>query len=180
MRPKQFQTSRLILRKIQKSDQADIYKGLSHPDVIKYYGVNYASFEETEEQMTWYENLEKSNSGLWWSIRMRADNSFCGAIGYYNLHEEHRKAELGFWLLPEFWGKGLIKESAEKIIDHLLHEKMLHRMEAYVEGENANSEKVLQKLNFQYEGTMKDCEIKNGRYIDLKIFAQILEKGNPS
>ena len=84
-------------------DRENIYKGLSHPEVIQYYGVNYSSIEETEEQMKWYENLEKSGSGMWWSIRLKEDDSFCGAIGYNDYNQEHNKAEIGFWLLPGFW-----------------------------------------------------------------------------
>jgi len=58
-------TERLILRKIIELDHEHIYKGLSHPDIIKYYGIQYSTLEETQEQMNWYANLEKSNSGMW-------------------------------------------------------------------------------------------------------------------
>lgn len=170
-----FTTSRLRLQKIERTDQQFIFKGLSHPEVIKYYGVNYSTLEEIEEQMIWYENLEKSGAGLWWSIRLKEDDSFCGAIGYNDYNPIHQKAEIGFWLFPEFWGKGIIKESAEKLIDFLFAEKRLHRLEAFVEGDNINSEKVLKKLGFVYEGTMKECEMKNQSFIDIKLFALITE-----
>ena len=47
-------------------------------------------------------------------------------------------------------------------------------MEAFVEEGNTASSKLLEKSGFQYEGTMHDCEIKNGAYISLRIFALIL------
>jgi len=47
----------------------------------------------------------------------------------------------------------------------------LHRIYAYVETENQNSKNVLSKLGFAYEGTMKECEMKNGEWIDLEIYA---------
>lgn len=168
---KLFKTSRLFLRKITINDHENIYKGLSHPEVIKFYGVSYSSFEETKEQMIWYENLEKSGAGLWWSIRLKNDNSFCGAIGYNDYNPIDHKAEVGFWLLPDFWGKGIIIESAETVLKHLFRETHLHRIEAFVEDGNKNSEKVLKKLGFRYEGTMKECERKNNRYIDIHLFA---------
>lgn len=168
-----FVTDRLLLGKVVREDKEFIFQGLSHPEIIKYYGVNYSTFEETEEQMIWYENLEKSGSGLWWSIRLKDNNAFCGAVGFNDYNETHQKAEIGFWLFPEFWGKGIIKESAERVIDFLFSEKQIHRIEAFVEAENQNSEKVLRKLGFRQEGIMKESERKNEKFIDIKIFALI-------
>lgn len=167
----EFTTKNLLLNTIDGKDRENIYLGLSNPAVIKYYGVNYSSLEETEEQMNWYTNLLKSNAGIWWAIRNRNTSDFLGAIGINDLHPEYRRAEIGFWLLPEFWGKGFIKEAAEKVIQHLFKELKIHRLEAYVETENINSSKVLKKLKFQHEGRMVDSEIKNGHYISIDLFA---------
>ncbi|MCM8571114.1 GNAT family N-acetyltransferase [Gramella jeungdoensis] len=166
-------TPRLIIKKIQRADHENIFKGLSHPEVIKFYGVHFDSFEETEEQMNWYENLEKSGSGKWWSIWLRNSEEFCGAIGLNDFHEEHNKAELGFWLLPNHWGNGFIQEAGEKVINYLFKDFKLHRIEAFVESENKNSSKVLKKLGFEYEGCMKESEIKNGKYINVEFYAKI-------
>lgn len=166
-----FSTSRLQLRKIYSSDQEIIFKGLSHPAIIKYYGVSYSTLEETKEQMTWYENLEKSKSGFWWAIRMKENNQFCGAIGYNDYHKEHKKAEIGFWLFPKYWGMGIIQEAAQPVIEYLFQKLHLHRIEAFVERDNTNSEKLLKKLNFHHEGTMRECEIKDGNYIDIHLYA---------
>ncbi len=168
-----FETDRLILDKIQTSDQENIFKGLSHPRVIRYYGVQYSSFEETQEQMNWYTNLEKSNSGLWWAIRLRESDEFCGAIGINDQHPEFNKAEIGFWLLPQYWGKSIIAEAANTIIPFLFEHKGLHRIEAYVEAGNNKSARLLKKLGFKFEGRMVDCEVKDGKYISVNIFAKI-------
>jgi len=164
-------TDRLLLNSISSKDRENIYQGLSNPAVIKYYGVSYSSLEETDEQMNWYTNLLKSNTGIWWAIRNSDTSEFLGAIGINDLHSEFRRAELGFWLLPEFWGKGFIKEAADRVIGYLFKEIEIHRLEAYVETENKNSCKVLKKLGFQHEGRMVDCEIKNDHYISTDLFA---------
>ncbi|MDX1544590.1 MAG: GNAT family N-acetyltransferase [Christiangramia sp.] len=166
-------TERLELKKIVREDHENIFKGLSHPKVIKFYGVHFDSFEETQEQMNWYENLEKSGSGLWWSICLRNSGVFCGAIGFNDYNEEHNKAELGFWLLPDQWGNGIIQEAGKAVIDYIFKDFKLHRIEAYVESENENSCKVLKKLGFEYEGCMKECEMKNGIYISVEIYAKL-------
>ncbi|MCH4823368.1 GNAT family N-acetyltransferase [Gramella lutea] len=159
------------MSRIKNSDKPDIHRGLSMPEIIKFYGVSYSSLEETEEQMNWYSNLEKSKSGMWWAIRFKDSKKFCGAIGFNDYHDEHKKAEIGFWLFPEYWGKGIIKEAGKEIIQYLFSEKEIHRLEAYVEAGNKNSSRVLEKLGFNFEGRMIDSEIKNGKYISVDLYA---------
>jgi len=166
-------TERLILRKIIELDHEHIYKGLSHPDIIKYYGIQYSTLEETQEQINWYANLEKSNSGMWWAIRFKDLDKFCGAIGFNHYQKEHHKAEIGFWLFPEFWRKGIIYEASNSVIDHLFNKLKLHRLEAFVECENINSAKVLNKLGFQHEGKLRDYEMKNGNFISVDLLAKL-------
>ena len=57
-------TSRLQLRKITNSDLHNIYIGLSHPEVIPYYGVSYDSIEATKSQLQWYQQLETDDTGI--------------------------------------------------------------------------------------------------------------------
>ena len=166
-----IKTDNLFLRPINASDIYPVWKGLSHPEVTRYYAVSFATLEETKAQMEWYATIEKNRTGQWWAICDPGDQHFYGAIGFNDIHPEHHRAEIGFWLLPEYWGKGYVPEAASCIIKHAVEQMKLHRIYAYVETENQNSKKVLQKLGFEFEGTMKECEIKNGEWIDLEIYA---------
>ena len=75
-----------------------------------------------------------------------------------------------------YWGKGYIKEAADVVIEYLFDQLKIHRLEAYVESGNENSSKVLKKLDFQHEGLMRDCEVKNGEFISVDLFARINPK----
>jgi ribosomal-protein-alanine N-acetyltransferase len=66
-------------------------------------------------------------------------------------------------------------EVLKTVIEYCKEEKDIHRLEAFVEEGNIASSKVLEKLGFVYEGTMKDCEIKNEKYISLLIYALIAD-----
>ena len=54
-----IKTNNLLLRQFAESDLENVFKGLSHPDVIKYYGVHYTSLQETKKQMIFFADLEK-------------------------------------------------------------------------------------------------------------------------
>jgi ribosomal-protein-alanine N-acetyltransferase len=169
-------SERTTLRQIKEADLPYIYEGLSHPEIIKYYGVSYDSLEATKEQMDWFANLEKTGEGIWWAICSRSDGIFLGAGGLNNLSQEHKKAEVGFWLLRPHWSKGYMTETMPVILDYAFHEIGLHRVEGFVETNNINCKKALDKLQFIHEGTMVDCEVKNGAFISLDIYAKFSTK----
>ncbi len=166
-------TQRCTLRMIIASDQQKIFEGLSHPDVIKYYGVSYATFEETQAQMKFYDDLLQNETGIWWAIKLKENKEFIGACGFNNWSKDHKRIEIGFWLLPQYQGKGFMWEAVSSILVYAFTQLDVHRIEAIVENGNDNSSKLLKKLGFSYEGTHKECEIKNGRFIDLDFYARL-------
>ena len=168
-----IKTNRLLLRQFVDSDIENVFKGLSHPDIIKHYGISFASLEATKEQMIWFADLEKDGTGTWFAVCSLDNKTFYGAGGLNSLSKEHKKAEIGFWLLPDFWGQGIMKEAMPLICDFGFDKLGLHRIEGFVESENTNCKNAMAKLDFQHEGTMKDCEIKNGKFISLDIYAKI-------
>ncbi|MDB5264185.1 MAG: ribosomal-protein-amino-adic N-acetyltransferase [Adhaeribacter sp.] len=165
-------TEKLKLRQILPADQMQIFCALSNRQVIKYYGVEYHSYPDTGEQMNWYRELYQNKTGLWWAISLLGSDVLIGACGYYNWQAAHRRAELGYWLLPDYWRQGLMRDALQTIIPYGLNALNLHRIEAYVETENQASGQLLRRLGFQHEGTLQESEIKHGRFISLDIFAQ--------
>ncbi len=175
MHPK-LKTERLELRLIQPSDAAFILQGLSDTRVTKYYAVHFDTLEAVQAQMKFYEQLLADGTGAWWAFSLKESEGLIGACGFSSLEAEHQKAEIGFWLLPEFWGKGYTSEAARAIIKYGFGSMNLNRIEAIVEGGNEQSESVLKKLGFEYEGRLREREIKNGQYIDLIYYSILKEK----
>ena len=169
-------TGRLLLRQIIATDIDKVFEGLSDPEVVKYYGVQYASLEATQEQMDWYANMIKNDSGRCWAICSKDNRAFYGVITLPFWEKQHRKAELGYWLLPAFWNKGIATEAASIVINYAFTRMNLHRIKAETEDDNQGSIATLKKLGFLYEGTQKECEIKDGRFLNLEIYA-LLNKG---
>lgn len=177
---KQFpilQSKRTTLRQFTDADLANVFRGLSHPDIIKYYGVSFDSLEATKAQMTWFADLEKTETGLWWAVCAKGDGRFLGAGGFCDLIKEHKKAEIGFWLLPENWGKGYMTETMPLMVNYAFSAMGLHRIEGFVETKNENCKKAMAKLDFNLEGTMQDWEVKNGEFISVHIYAKIADLG---
>jgi ribosomal-protein-alanine N-acetyltransferase len=128
--------------------------------------------------MAWFSDLEKSGTGMWFAVCSLDNKNFFGAGGLNGISKEHKKAEIGFWLLPDYWGKGIMKEAMQQICDFGFNKLGLHRIEGFVEAENINCKNAMAKLDFQSEGTMRDCEIKNGKFISLDIYAKLKTNEN--
>lgn len=161
----------LRLRDFTRDDIGHVFAGLSHPDVIRHYGVSYATLEECRTQMDWFESLRENDSGHWMALELRASGDFLGAVGVSSLLRQHHSAELGYWLLPQFWGCGYMREALAGFLRHAFDELRLHRISAVVEVDNTASRKLLDALNFTMEGVQRDCEIKNGEYISLLSYS---------
>lgn len=164
-------TPRLLLRSILPTDQEMVFRGLSDSDVVEFYGVQYSSYEATTEQMKFYTEVEESNTGKFWAVTNKDSGEFMGVGGVYFIKKEHRKGEIGFWMLKPFWGKGYLQEAIKEILNYSFKNLHLHRIEGIVEEENFRCRKAIEKAGFLYEGTLKDAELKKGKFISLCYYA---------
>ncbi|MCU0386300.1 MAG: GNAT family N-acetyltransferase [Flavihumibacter sp.] len=163
-----------LLEPIVKADQPFVFKGLSDPAVIQFYGVSYDSLEATAEQMDFYENLVKEERGAAWKIVDELNQEPIGVLAGYDYQAQHEKMEIGFWLLPEYQGKGILKSVLPFFLQQLQTLFKLHRLEATVESENLASCRLLERAGFEQEGLLRDCEIKNGKRISLFVYSLLL------
>ena len=166
-----METKKYLLKEIEASDIRHIHKGLSDTEITKYYDVHFSTLEETQEQMEWYAKLKNEGTGIWWGIIDKHTREFCGAAGFNDLNKQHKKAEIGLWLLKDFWGKGILKEVMPKLFEIGFSNLNLNRIEGFVVSNNVKCKRALEKINFTYEGTMRECEIKNGEKIDVDFYS---------
>lgn len=156
---------------VMDADLPHIYRGLSDPRVVAYYGASYDSLTACQAQMTWYAELTRSGRGAWHLIRDRHTGEPLGAIGYNDADPTHRRAELGYWLYPEHWGKGVMSAALQQWLPLTYRTTDLHRLLAVVEEPNFSSARLLERAGFHYEGTARECERKGDGFISLRHYA---------
>jgi [ribosomal protein S5]-alanine N-acetyltransferase len=167
-----IETSRLLLRPIVQQDIHQVFEGLSHPEVIRHYGVWFDTLESTQAQMDWYAQLVKEDSGRCWALTVKTNGSvLTGVIVLNNWNKYHRRADIGYWLMPAFMGQGIMTEALRPVLDYAFREMTIHRIEAEIEPANTASIAIALKLGFCYEGTKRQVEIKHGNFTDLSIYS---------
>ncbi|OLY93326.1 ribosomal-protein-alanine N-acetyltransferase [Cnuella takakiae] len=169
-------THRFSIEPFTASDQDFVFEGLSHPDVIRYYGVQFHTYEAARLQMEWFEQITREQSGKWWKIISKDQQVRVGAIGMNNYQPQHRCTEIGYWLLPRYWKQGILREVMPVFLHHLFRDKMMHRVAASVEVGNDASNKVLRFAGFHYEGMQRECEYKKGKFISLMWYSLLEEE----
>ncbi len=159
------------LRRIHRNDVQAIFLGLSNPQVIAHYGVSYDSLEAADEQMRWYDALLEEHRGIWWGITLPGRSELIGACGFNDWSHSDRSLDIGYWLMPQHWGRGLMQECLAAILRFALSLLGVHRIHADVEPENPASTRLLERIGFVFEGTLRDVEYKGGRFLSLHQYS---------
>ncbi len=104
------------------------------------------------------------------------DGEAVGGIGFDVKDDvERRSAEIGFWLGEAHWGKG-ITTAALRAVTRLAFESFdLCRIFGQVFEWNAASMKVLEKCGYQREARLKRAATKDGKTIDVYVYATVRE-----
>lgn len=79
-------------------------------------------------------------------------------------------AELGYWLAPDFWNKGIMTTAVGLFCEEIFSSSDVNRIEAVVFIPNAASCRVLEKCGFQKEGVLRQSIFKNGQFYDAAIY----------
>ena len=106
------------------------------------------------------------------AFAITVDEKVIGSIGVYRQENIHRQtAELGYYIAEEYWGKGIMTEAIKQICQYVFQKSDILRIYAEPFAYNEASCRVLEKAGFQYEGTLRNNAVKNGKVIDMKMYS---------
>lgn len=94
-----------------------------------------------------------------------------GSCGYHNVKLEHRRAEVGYELGQQFWGKGVMQEVMGAVLQYCFETVGFNRIEAFVTVGNIRSINTLEKLGFKVEGVIREYEFAKEKFQDQVILA---------
>lgn len=150
-------TPRLSLRWITADDLDDFFAIYSNPEVMRYWSTpplpdKNAASKIISEIRNGFERHEL----LKWGIARRSDDRLIGSVTLFHLDFDHRRAEIGYALGRDSWGKGFMGETLTAVLNYAFEVLELHRIEADVDPRNAGSVRTLERLGFQREGYLRE------------------------
>src|SRR5262245_32094838 len=106
-----------------------------------------------------------------WAIRS-ADGALIGGCGFDGFQGgKSHQAEIGYWLAKPFWSRGIMTVVVKRVCHHAFEKFGLAKITAHVFSHNPASARVLEKCGFQEEGFLRKHFLKDGQFIDARLFA---------
>ena len=171
-----LESERLLLRQITPDDVDQIFALISNPETMKYIPRPLATTkDDAMGHIKMIQDKIVSNEGINWAITEKGNPKMIGIIGHYRIRWEHFRSEIGYMLLPEYQGKGIITEAIQLLVDYGFNEMNMHSLEAIIDPENTASARVLEKNNFVKEAHFKENEFYDGKFLDAVVYS-ILNK----
>lgn len=144
-----LQTERLSLRQLTPEDSHAVFRLLTDEGVNKHYGrsrIN--SFEEACIYIEYINVGIAKHKLFYWAIELKDQPGLVGTVCLWNLRHETDTVEIGYELLPEFQGKGIMQEILPKVIAFGFDELQCKKIDAWPNLENERSIRLLEKNNF--------------------------------
>lgn len=167
-------TERLILRGLRESDLDDVYQQVQDRDIAVTTELIPHPYEP-HMAVEWFEQVGqsfRSQRGLCWAIALSGIDSLIGSISL-RVSAEHLRANLGYWVGKEHWGRGIATEAAQAAVDFGFCVLKLNRIEACSFANNTASCRVLEKCGLKHEGTFREHIVKWGEVVDVMHFGLI-------
>ncbi|MDF9796081.1 ribosomal-protein-alanine N-acetyltransferase [Catalinimonas alkaloidigena] len=145
----QLESDRLLFKKITHSEFSAYARWYMNDEVMKYITGRALTLEETKLRFAKaMETNEKYPELGLFSVKSKQHQRFIGIAKLVYLNEY--QAEVGYGMMPEYWGKGYASEILKTIINYA--ESALHVSElvAIVDPQNQASKKVLAKQHFHF------------------------------
>jgi ribosomal-protein-alanine N-acetyltransferase len=172
--PPTLETDRLLLRKMTLDDAKVVFAYASDPEVARF--VLWDAHRTLEDSTAFLEHtIRKYKTGGEpdWGIVYKGDRRFIGTCGFASWEPAHARAELGYAVSKEYWGRGLTSEAVRALISFGFEKMNLNRIEARCIAENVASARVLDKAGMTCEGTLRQREYIKGAYRDIKLYATL-------
>ncbi|MDQ8003902.1 MAG: GNAT family N-acetyltransferase [Pedobacter sp.] len=172
----ELKTKRLLLRQVLPTDAENVMRIRGNEEAMRYIPRPRAKTMEDAlgviEMLT--NGINEGKSINWAISNIENPSEIYGIMGYVNFYPELSKAEIGYMLHPDYWGKGYVPEGILLVEKFGFEQINLQIIEAKIDPRNDNSRKILQRNHYQFdrlvykEMTFQEEELNSEYYIKHK------------
>jgi RimJ/RimL family protein N-acetyltransferase len=167
-------TARLFLRPLAIGDAAALFEARRDPEVVRYWDwPAQTSVSEVEGIIADHFPQIADGNVQWWAVALSLNGP---AIGECDLSEiDHRNgvAEVGFLFARRHWNNGYAHEAMQALIGHAFGTMGLARLWGRFHAGNEASRRLLERLGFSYEGTLRRHILRDGERRDCILYGKL-------
>ena len=181
-RPPALATDRLVLRPFVPADAAPLFPLAANPNVARFTLWEAHRTPEDTRMFVGEYAASRYREGIPepYALVRRGDTLDLpiGAAGCFWVSQPNYTMEVGYWVAEAFWGRGFAGEAVAAVVAHAFAAYEVERVQARVVAGNRASVRVLEKLGFQGEGTLRRALFRRGRFEDLLMFSRVKGEGD--
>lgn len=163
-----------MIRKWRNEDKAALAAMLNNKNILDNLrdGLPYPyTASDAEEYITAMLSAEKTKT---FAFAITLNDMVIGSIGVFRCDNIHnRSAEMGYYIGEQYWGNGFGTSAVEQVCKYIFTNTNIIRIFAEPFSHNTASCRILEKAGFTLEGILRSNAIKNGKIIDMKMYALI-------
>lgn len=169
---------RVELRPAEEADLPFLREGVNHPDVRRYIGVFRTPYtDERYREELWPVEHQADNVSLL-AVPKAGEHAGdpVGSVQLTPVKEAHGYANLGVWFHPKAWGRGYALEASAHLVEYGFQQLRLHRVSAMAASPNEASRTLCKRLGFVHEGTTREAQFADGRYVDVERYGLLVDE----
>ncbi|MEO5852494.1 MAG: GNAT family protein [Nocardioides sp.] len=173
-------TARLRLRPVTSADADALFALHSNARVMRYWdSPRWVEPARAERFIAGCQQMAEDGSGARLAMESVPDGAFIGWCSLTRWNPVYRSASLGHCLVDVAWGHGYATEAARALLQWAFDTMDLNRVQAETDTRNVASARVLEKLGFVREGTLREDCVVNGEVSDSWVYGLIRRQWRP-
>ena len=173
-----LRTHRLLLRPFTQTDTDAIFAVFSNPRVMRYW--DSPAWKERAQAERFIENsqrMEQEASGA--RLAIEHDGAIIGQCCLFKWNPTFRSAGIGYCLDDAAWGRGFATEAVGAMLRWAFDTLDLNRVQAELDTRNPASARVLEKLGFVREGTLREDCVVDDEVSDSWVYGLLRRERKP-
>ena len=173
-------TARLRLRPFGDADAEGLFALHSNAYVLRYWDAPpWSEPVRAERFIAACRQMAEEGTGARLAVDRVSDRTFIGWCGLTRWNPDYRSASLGYCFADGAWGHGYATEAARALLRWAFDTLDLNRVQAEADTRNVASARVLKKLGFVREGTLREDCVVNGEVSDSWVYGLLRREWQP-
>ena len=107
------------------------------------------------------------------------DGRIVGVAGFHGVDRVNRSTSIGYWLVADAVGRGLMTRAVRTLLDQAFGVWDLHRVVIEAVVDNTRSRAIPERLGFREEALLREAKLLRGRYEDAVLYAMLASEWSP-
>ena len=167
---------RVALRPYRDADADALLALYGDPEVTRWW--SHEPWSDRQQALDYLERMRRDrlrNEFYPWAITLNTDDVLIGTAALYEIDHTHQRGMIGYSLSPSMQGRGYAADALRLLIDFAWNSLDLQRIEADTDPENGASRRLLERLGFVLEGSMRKRWFVHGAWHDTSWYGLLRE-----